>query len=362
MQIKDIVIMIPALNPDEKFIGFLKELKASGYEKIIVINDGSRSDTMHYFQAAVEEYGCDLVMHGINLGQGRAYKSGFNNYLLKTGRGGAYTDTIGVIQCDCDGQHQVEDVNKCADLLRQNPNKFILGVRDFTGKNVPFRSRFGNQCTNFIFKVFCGLDIKDTQTGLKGIPASFIPRLMETPGERFEYASSVLLEPKKGGVEILQFPIKTIYINGNETSHFNPLLDSVRIYSLILRYLMASLSAFIVDIVAYSIFLTCFKTFIPTYYIILSTYTAKIVSCSYSFVVNKNLVFEKRSQGSSTAFRFLLLCVIQSSLSGFMTNGLVQAMNWNEVLSKIIIDILLFFVSFQVQNRWVFGGSNVSKN
>ena len=103
------------------------------------------------------------------------------------------------------------------------------------------------------------MDLKDTQTGLKGIPKSFIPKLLETPGERFEYASSCLLEIKKQGLEILQFPIKTIYINGNETSHFNPLLDSIRIYSLILKYLISSLSAFIVDIVAFSLFLAIFK-------------------------------------------------------------------------------------------------------
>ena len=51
---------------------------------------------------------------------------------------------IGIIQCDCDGQHCVEDINKCADILRKNPHSFILGVRDFSDKKIPFRSRFGN--------------------------------------------------------------------------------------------------------------------------------------------------------------------------------------------------------------------------
>lgn len=354
MEIKDVVIIIPAYNPDEKFLRFLADLKNAGYKKILVVDDGSREDTKHFFQKASKEYRCDIVTHGINLGQGRAYKSGFNHYLLKSGKGGDYMDIIGVIQCDCDGQHQVEDVNKCADLLRANPNKFILGVRDFTGKNIPFRSRFGNQCTNFVFKVFCGLDIKDTQTGLKGIPVSLIPRLMETPGERFEYASSVLLETKKSGIEIVQFPIKTIYINGNETSHFNPLRDSFRIYSLILKYLLSSLSAFVVDIVMFSIFLSLFYKAMPEYYIIISTYLAKIISCSYTFFVNKNIVFERKGNKNSTVLKFAILCIIQSSLSGFLTNDLVKAIGWSEVVSKVIIDTVLFFASFQVQNRWVF--------
>lgn len=83
----DVVIIIPAYNPDQKFISFLKDLTEAGYDKIIIINDGSKEETQTYFTEAVERYGCDLVAHSINLGQGRAYKSGFNQYLLKAGRG-----------------------------------------------------------------------------------------------------------------------------------------------------------------------------------------------------------------------------------------------------------------------------------
>ena len=349
MNNKDVVIIIPAYNPDDKFITHLKNLRDNYYDQIIVVDDGSREDTKHYFKQAVEEFGCDLVQHNVNLGQGRAYKSAFNYFLGKYAK-----TTIGVIQCDCDGQHHIEDINKCADLLRQNPEKFILGVRCFKDKSIPFRSRFGNNCTSFVFKVFCGLDIDDTQTGLKGIPTSFVPRLMETPGERFEYASSVLLETKKAGVEILQFPIHTIYINGNETSHFNPLVDSIRIYSLILKYLASSLSAFIVDIIAFTIFLHIFKGFLPGLYIVIATYSAKVISCTYTFFVNKNLVFENDKNGHAQAVKFVLLCILIATLSGWLTSTVVFMTGFNEVVIKIVVDTLLFFLSFQLQNRWVF--------
>lgn len=354
----DIVIIIPAYNPDEKMISFICDLNQAGYKKIIIVDDGSREDTKEYFEQADKIYNCRIISHAINLGQGRAYKSAFNYYLSDTG--GIMRNSIGIIQCDCDGQHHIEDINRCAELLRSNPQKFMLGVRDFSDKSIPFRSRFGNNCTSFVFKVFCGMDMKDTQTGLKGIPRSFIPTLMETPGERFEYASSCLLETKKQGLEIVQFPIQTIYINGNETSHFNPILDSIRIYSLILKYLMSSLSAFIVDIVAFSLFLAITREALPDTYIIVSTYIAKVLSCSYSFLVNKNLVFEHRGNEIPTAIRYIILCVVQATLSGLLTNALAGYIHWNEVFDKIIIDTLLFFVSFQVQNRWVF--RNVGKN
>lgn len=355
--VEGIVLIIPAYNPDKKFVDFLDQLAADGWRDIIVVDDGSKPECQPYFDRAVKQYGCQLVKHNVNLGQGRAFKSAFNYFIGKYAGGGI----IGIVECDCDGQHVVEDVNRCAELLKENPSKFILGIRDFNDKTVPFRSRFGNKCTNMVFRLFCGMDIGDTQTGLKGIPTDFVYKLIEAPGERFEYASSVLLEMKKQGVDILQFPIRTIYINGNETSHFNPLLDSLRIYSLLLKYLISSLSAFIVDILMFSIFLTVTKKAMPGIYIIVSTYLAKLVSCVYSFFVNKKLVFGNREKNLSIAGKYLVLCIVQSSVSGFFTNALVGWLQLNEVLSKMIIDTLLFFVSFQVQDRWVFE-KNVNKN
>ena len=164
----------------------------------------------------------------------------------------------------------------------------------------------------------------------------------------------MLLETKKQGIEILQFPIKTIYINGNETSHFNPVLDSIRIYSLILKYLMSSLSSFIVDIVLFSLFLSFTDKLFPEDYIVVSTYMAKVFSCTYGYVLNKKVVFQNRDNPVITAIKFFTLCIVQSTLSGFLTKGFVGMSGWNEVLCKIIVDTLLFFFSFQVQNRWVF--------
>lgn len=348
--VEGIVLIIPTYNPDEKFINFLIDLIADGWRDIIIVDDGSRPECSHYFDKAVNQYDCQLVRHYVNLGQGRAFKSAFNYFI---GRYGG-SSIIGIVECDCDGQHTAEDVNRCAELLKSNQNKFILGVRNFNDKSIPFRSRLGNKCTNIVFKLFCGMDIDDTQTGLKGISADFVYKLIETPGERFEYASSVLLEAKKQGMEILQYPIQTIYINGNESSHFRPLLDSIRIYSMLLKYMLSSLSAFIVDVLMFSIFLTVTKDMMLSRHIVTSTYLAKFISCAYSFTVNKRLVFENREKKLSIVMRYIVLCIVQSSVSGLLTSVLVEWLFWNEVLCKMIIDTMLFCVSYKIQNRWVF--------
>lgn len=86
--INDVVVIIPAYNPDEKFISFLQKLKDTGYSNVLVVDDGSREDTKYFFDIAKNEYNCHLVTHSINLGQGRAYKSAFNYFLRETRSGG----------------------------------------------------------------------------------------------------------------------------------------------------------------------------------------------------------------------------------------------------------------------------------
>lgn len=345
----DIVIIIPAYNPDAKFISFLHSLKNDGWEEIIVVDDGSRDDTQGYFDIAENDYGAHIVRHHINLGQGRAFKSAFNYFL---GKNGENNNIIGVVECDCDGQHILEDVNKCADLLRKHPNAFVLGVRNFDDKSIPFRSRFGNKVTNWIFKFLCGLDIKDTQTGLKGISKEFVKTLIEAPGERFEYASSVLLQAKKEGVEIIQFPISTIYIDGNATSHFNPLNDSIRIYSLILGYSVSSLTTVIIDFIAFYIFSNVFYGFDNDVY--LATSCAKLFSGTYNFYVNKRHVFKSKGNWKKEFVKYVCLCGLHVLVSGTLIKFIIRETTASRMLVKALVDTVLFFLVYYIQNMWVF--------
>lgn len=358
MDLSNFLIVIPCLNPDNKLIDTVKELKNAGFTRFVIINDGSQPEYNYFFEKTMEVIGSKgtLLKHSINLGQGRAYKTAFNHILANE------KDIYGVLQCDSDGQHTANDVLKCAKLMEIYPNELILGVRDFKSKDVPFRSKFGNIITSCVFRFFCGLKIDDTQTGLKGIPISLLPFMMEAKGERYEYCSSVLLETKKRGYVIRQFSIETVYINDNETSHFNPIIDSIRIYSLLFRYIISSISAFIVDILFFSILLSITKAIGINNEIVLSTYLAKIVSCTYSFFVNKRIVFSNKDSIWRTSIRFIILCVLQTSISAFSVRYLCDFLKWNEVLIKVIVDTLLFFISFQAQQNWVFKNKNSVRN
>ena len=201
-EIRDIVILMPTYNPDEKFVKFVGDLYSYGYREIVAVNDGSKEETLSLFKEVEDKYGVQVLTHSINLGQGRGQKTMLNYFYGKYGKD---ESGVGIIQCDCDGQHILEDVNTCAEALRNNQDKFILGTRDFDSKDVPFRSKYGNKITSFVFKFFCALNLKDTQSGLRGIPRKYTKDFIETTGERYEYMSSALLDTKKINLPKEQF-------------------------------------------------------------------------------------------------------------------------------------------------------------
>ena len=113
----------------------------------------------------------------------------------------------------------------------------------------PLRSRFGNAATRTALRAASGLGLQDTQTGLRGYPPSLVGWLGTVDGERFEYEINVLLEAQRNGIAVHEVPIETIYIDDNASSHFRPLIDSIRVYLPLIKFSMSSLASFALDFV-----------------------------------------------------------------------------------------------------------------
>ena len=345
---ESVAIVIPSLSPDEKMIHLIEDIRNAGYQKILVINDGSANKYHPFYEDARDKYHCDLLVHAVNLGKGRALKDAFNWILVH------WPDCVGAVTVDSDGQHRVEDMDACAQALIAEPDKLVLGCRDFSDKSVPFRSKFGNIMTRNVLKVLCGIKLSDTQTGLRGISRKLMGQFLETKGERFEYEMNMIVETKEKNIGLREVPIQTVYIEENKSSHFNPLKDSIKIYSVFLKYIFSSFSSFIVDIALFSLLVSLLRDTTPAYYIYISTVGARIVSSLFNFTLNRKTVFKSMGKVSTTMAKYFTLCVVQMCLSAICVELLFQLFGSNETLIKILVDMLLFVVSFQIQREWVF--------
>lgn len=101
---------------------------------------------------------------------------------------------------------------------------------------MPFRSKLGNKIAKRIFKKLIGIEISDTQSGLRAYNKDLMKLFLSTQGERYEYETEMLIDCKKHNINIQEVSIKTIYLNKNKTSYFRPIKDSLKIYKALLKY------------------------------------------------------------------------------------------------------------------------------
>ena len=334
------IVLIPAYEPDARLVDLVDAVHAAGYP-VLVVNDGSSAAFDAVFDAATRA-GATVIAHHPNRGKGYALRTGFAHIARQ------FPDDD-VVCADCDGQHRVDDIVRVARAVADHPDTVVLGARRFTG-DVPMRSRFGNAVTRVVFTRLTGRPLADTQTGLRGYSASLVPWLMSVDGDRFEYELNVLLQALRRGIHILEVPIATVYLDGNASSHFRPLIDSARVWAPLVKFSLSSLGAFAVD------FVMLLATYAVTGRLLVSVLAARAVSSVCNFSVNRWLVFRAQrgtslTQAAAKYFSLVVAIVaVNAPLMFTLHEVLGLAIGW----AKVVTEVTVFFVSYHLQRRVVF--------
>ena len=341
---KNVSVIIPSYDPDDRLFQVVEGVRREGFCDIIIVDDGSKKENKKFFP-----HGGDitLIEHQINLGKGAALKTAMK-YVLKN-----RPDSVGVVTCDGDGQHLSKDIRRVCEEMLSSGN-FILGVRDFSLPDVPAKSRIGNKITSLALAVCCGNYVSDTQTGLRAIPAALLKPMSEIYGNRFEYETNVLLALKRIKAQCAQVKITTVYLDENKGTHFHPVKDTLRIFSLIIKYLFSSLSAFFVDIIIFALLGNIFKLGIFA-----STVLARVVSSAVNFALNRRIVFKSGEPLIKTLLEFYALAVPVMLVSAFGVKGMANLFGLPDgsiaiSLLKIVVDSILFVINYIIQKKWIF--------
>lgn len=335
------LVLIPAYKPGQKLLDLLAKLQDSCH--LIVVNDGSGTEFEKIFIQCQTQYKAHVLHHAVNMGKGEALKTGFN-YCLNH-----YPHAKGVITADADGQHLPDDILKIHQALERKPNHLHLGSRAFD-KDVPLRSQFGNILTRGIFKLLLGTKLQDTQTGLRGVPIKFLPTLLHTKSRGYDFELDMLVLAHKHKISIQETPIATVYEENNESSHFNPLIDSVKIYYVFFRFLFFAIVSGILDFLAFSL------AFFFIQHIFFAEALARVFSGSCNFLFNKELVFRSNNAMMLEALKYTLLCLMNLVFS----YGLIKTLVFIGVsvyASKLIALFSLFFANFAIQKLLIFSES-----
>lgn len=346
-------VLLPSYNPSEKLAEVVGKLAEAGFDDILVVDDGSRAECAEFFNAAEKIDGCTVIHHEGNKGKGRGLKTGIE-YVLKN-----RAESDGVVTTDDDGQHAAADIVRCARRMSAE-GVCVMGARDFTAENVPAQSRLGNKLTSFVFRHFCGIKITDTQTGLRALPRKYLEALLSVGGERFEYETNMLLEMKRLSIPFTEEKIQTIYIGNNSSSHFNPLTDSLKIYGVIAKFLLSSVSCSVIDIGMFTLLNLGLVGLLGDEGLRVFTATAgaRVVSSLVNYTLNRRRVFGSEKSVARSMARYYALCAVQLLVSFLCVNGLTLLFGaeqslWQSLI-KAVTDTVLFFISFGIQRDWVY--------
>lgn len=352
-------IIIPAYEPDDRLLLLLNDLIKADQRKIIIIDDGSGEKYSSLFAKVKEAISPDgiFISYDENKGKGGALKTAFR-YVLEN-----MPEVTGVVTADSDGQHTVECIHSVEKKLLEAPDSLIMGVRNFDKEGIPWKSEFGNKLTKKVLKFVSGISVSDTQTGLRGIPVAFLHDCLEIKQNRFEYEMEMLLRTS-GKVKIVEVPIATVYDSKeNHQTHFNPVLDSLKVYKVLCRrffiFIFSSISSAILDLTLFTLLCFLLKDKIPELYIFFSTVIARVISACYNYALNYTKVFHSRARVLSSGSKYALLAIfLMLSSALLVTIGKTILPFMHETLIKIAVDVVLFFVSYKVQQRFVYQSHN----
>ena len=184
---------------------------------------------------------------------------------------------------------------------------------------------------------------------------------MKISGDRYEYEINMLINATKNKIKITEQLIDTVYINENSASHFNPIKDSIKIYKILfmnfIKFSCSGIISFIVDWGLFVILSNYILDFLEiSKLIVFSTIIARIISSIVNFILNKNLVFNIKDNKNIklTLIKYYILCILQMLVSACLVLIFTNILPISKNIIKIIVDLLLFFISYKIQQNYIF--------
>ena len=222
-----------------------------------------------------------------------------------------------------------------------------------------------------MFRLAAGVKVRDTQTGLRAFGKEYLSEFAALKGDRYEYEMTQLMYAAQRKIPISEVMIETVYENGNETSHFNPILDSLRIYKVIylnspfLKSITSSLIAFLIDFVIASLLQSYVFTSTPlitrpailtgivTSYSVSMT-AAWVVSSFINFIINKKWVFRSDKSFIRSMLGFYALATPVFVLKAFVFTPILEAGSVSFKVTYLIVNAAMYIINYFIQKKFIF--------
>jgi glycosyltransferase involved in cell wall biosynthesis len=198
MSDRGVLIVVPAYNEGGPIAGVITSLRAAGYERVLVVDDGSTDDTAEQARQA----GAMVIRHVINRGLGGGIGTGF--------AAARFLGATALVTIDADGQHDPREVEALLAPVLGGRADVVVGSRVRQRQEMPWYRRCANHLANCLTFIIFGKWSSDSQSGLRAFSRTAIER-MEIKTSGFEVSSEVIGEVGRLRLRYAEVPIRAIY-------------------------------------------------------------------------------------------------------------------------------------------------------
>lgn len=195
-------------------------LRDGGVDEVVVVDDGSRDRTAELAAAA----GARVVRHAHNLGKGAALR-----------RAAAEASGEVLVTLDGDGQDDPRDVAALVEGIETGAD-LVIGSR-FLGElrpgSITTVNRIGNRGLTLALNLLYGVQLSDTQAGMRAIRRSVWERL-PLRAARYEIETEVLVRAIQAGAKVVEVPV-TRSARAHGQSGLHAVRDGGRILACMVR-------------------------------------------------------------------------------------------------------------------------------
>ena len=229
-----IVIVMPAYNAARTIEGVFKRIPKKILKKVyrfIVVNDGSKDETLKAVTKLKKLYKIDLLDHVKNKGYGRAQKTGFKHALKLNA-------DIAVL-LHSDGQYSPEVMDKLLRPLEKGNADVVQGSRILGGGSLqggmPVHKYIGNRVLTLMENIAYGMSMAEYHSGYMLYSRKALQTIpFEKLSDKFHFDGEMLLVAKKKNLRIKEIPIPTRY--ADEKSHLDPVKYGFEVMKTIINY------------------------------------------------------------------------------------------------------------------------------